>query len=141
MAKKQGPRLVNAESNSSSKSEDKIPWKTIILTAMVTSVAGAIALKLFEHALEKGKQHNPFRAMNPNDPRALGPFQSPYSHMAQSQGLPFNHLPEAPPSPSDDEAPPRWAQMFIERHEQRLAALEQHHEGLQVVEGGEEDAA
>jgi hypothetical protein len=136
MAKKHtGPRLVNPE-GSSSRSET--PWKTIILTAMVTSVAGAVALKIFEHVWEKGKTHNPFRAMNPPQ-HPVSPFQSPYSQMAQTQGLPFNHLPEAPPSPSEEEAPPRWAQAFIEAHESRLQAIEQRLDGPQIV--GEEDAA
>ena len=133
MAKKHtGPRLVNPDNNGSTK-EPSMPWKTIVITAMVTSIAGAIAIKVFEHVWEKGKQNNPFRAVNPTQHAAVGPFQSPYAHMAQTQGLPFQP-PEVPQMESVEEAPPKWAQQFMEAHEARMASFEQRL-GPQIVEG------
>ncbi len=142
--KQSGPRLVNPEDRPV---KEKIPYKTIIVTTVIGGTAGFILAKVLDHLWEKGKKANPF-AVNPMNQNpalagAVGPqaFQSPYSQLAQTQGLPFAP-PEAPvaPSPSAEDEPPKWAQAFIEAHGSRITSLEQRM-GPAAVPSEDETAA
>lgn len=138
--KHSGPRLVNP---SDQPVKEAIPYKTIIVTTVVSGTAGFLLAKILEHFWESGKKMNPFANNKMGNPM-MGPmgqpqhaFQSPYSHMAHTQGLPFPP-PEAPMPQVSDDAPPKWAQAFIAAHDQRLTKIEQRM-GPKVV--SEDDAA
>lgn len=109
-----------------------IPWKTIALTAALSSVVGYGAVELFKWFATRAKsklpdtgsgaQQNPV----PQLPGAVSPgmFQSPYSQMAAAQGFP---APFQNPMvlPQEDDEPPKWFLKFKQEHEQRLANIEQ----------------
>lgn len=138
-----GPRLVNPEDKPP---KEKIPYKTIILTTVVSGTAGFILAKILDHVWENGKKvANPlWNRMNnpPGLPAGQGQQQlhSPYSYMAQNQGLPFVPA-EAPERPVvDNDNPPKWAAKFIEKFDARLTAMEQR-QGPRPVRDQDEDAA
>lgn len=132
-------KLRIANPNEAPKKE-QIPWKTIILTAIVTGAASAVGVKLLEYSLEKGKQLNPWRSANPMLPGAIGPhqFQNPFAQMASTQGLPFT--PMEAPQPVAPDGPPKWFAEFKASYDAQMKAMQQQL-GPRVVEDKDEDAA
>lgn len=137
MSNKGNLRVLNPENKSANKVE--IPWKTIVITSALASIAGYVGVELFRSAWGKAKKvagSEDDKATNPLQqpmlPGAVAPgmFTSPYSQMAAMQGFPapFQN-PMVMPTESDE--PPKWFAKFKEEHERRLTEIEQTQSDMQ----------